>query len=170
MFNIDPSGKFKLVAKGYLAPPASCLTCGNGNCEEGYIDCGAYVDYYGQVYLCWFCAIQLAETFGCVIPEDVAKMEATLTEALNSRTALESELETANERLAAYSLLYGGLPVPSGTSDSPVSDADEDEPDTPLDFEGSDDGESVTPEPVTDVFHFGSQRNERSDSPRAFGF
>lgn len=170
MFNIDPSGKFKLVAKGYLASPASCLSCGNGSCEEGYIDTGSYVDYYGQVYLCWFCAIQLAETFGCVIPEDVAKMEETLTEALNSRTALEEELRVANERISAYSLIIGPISVPSEPSDNSASDVDEDEPDTSLDFEGSDDGESVTPEPVTDVFHFGSQRNERSDSPGAFGF
>lgn len=170
MFNIDPSGKFKLVAKGYLAPPASCLSCGNGSCEEGYIDCGSYIDYYGQVYLCWFCAIQLAETFGCVIPEDVAKMEETLTEALNSRAVLEEELRVANERISAYNLIIGPISVPSESSDSPASDGDEDEPDTPLDFEGSDDGEPVTPEPVTDVFHFGSQRNERSDSSPAFGF
>lgn len=170
MFNIDPSGKFKLVAKGYLAAPASCLTCGNGNCEEGYIDCGSYVDYYGQVYLCWFCAIQLAETFGCVIPEDVEKMEATLKEQMETTETLTMELETANARIGAYSLLFGVLPVPDGDSDSATDPESEESADAVVDAEGSVNGESVTEESVEDVFHFGPERDERSDATDPFRF
>lgn len=174
MFNIDPSGKIKLTAKGYLSPPSSCLVCGNGNCEEGYLDLGTYIDYYGQAYMCWFCVVQAAETISCVIPEDAAKMEAMMQEVVESRDSLAKELETANERINAYSIILGpiNLPVPvPGEFSSDSADPAQAELDfTELDSEGSTDGEPVTEEPVKDDIAFGPKRDERSDSSPAFGF
>lgn len=159
MYSDDPSGKFKSVAKGYLAVPGGCLACGNGTCEEGYVDLGTYIDYFGQAYLCYFCVEQIAEKIGCVIPGDLIKMEQAAAEQLSKNDDLTKQLGEANERLSAYITLVGtlpSLPVSDGSGSVPGGSDDEESADTPLDFEGSDDGEPVTEEPVKDPFYFGS--------------
>lgn len=100
--------------------PGKCAVCGHtgtNNTGDGtpvlFIDIGLDIDYYGRVYFCTTCAIQVMDTIGFITP--------TAAEALRQQIqSQESELITlrtqnAQLRSALGSLL--GQPDPSVLGD-----------------------------------------------------
>lgn len=90
-----PSDRVQVRQLGDLQHPGACALCGNGTCNRGYVDLDIYYDYEGQVYLCMFCAEDVAELIGALLPA-----QSTHLETLNSEIAVKlKELEAENERL-----------------------------------------------------------------------
>ena len=144
-------------SRAELQLPGSCYVCGSGNCDDGYVDFGTFVDYHGNFYLCVTCAEQLAETIGWIHPDifnQVTKGSADVRDQLRSteseladarreidslRVVLSSSLVAGNDfasskASAAFELQQQGIiPTPfaaatSGESESEESDSGKERP------------------------------------------
>lgn len=98
----DPSARMQVLSRGELNLPGTCYVCGNGTCEEGYLDFNTFIDYHGNFYLCMTCAVQAAETIGCFTPEQVALMNELGEKAAEKVKVLEQELANARPILDAF--------------------------------------------------------------------
>lgn len=103
----DPSARIQLRRIGELQMPATCYVCGSGNCEEGYLDFGTFVDYHGTFYLCMTCFEQSAAVAGFYSPEEVRTQVGDMEQVLAKNTELIAELEEANEYVASANKLLG---------------------------------------------------------------
>lgn len=120
MFTNTPSDRVQVVPLGRLQPPAACALCGSGNDQMGYIHTDVWYEYEGYVYFCLSnCARQLAEVFGCLLPEEAEILKAQATEIAETNKTLEAELNEARSRLSTFDsiiadgLASGALSVPS---------------------------------------------------------
>lgn len=106
MFEQGSSDKVRFLALGELPPPGSCLICGSGVREEGYVDLGFYMDYVGEALVCFTCVIQIGEVIGMMHPAEVGTLKQLSANMAEIITGLKSELAVSNERLAAYDLTF----------------------------------------------------------------
>jgi len=109
MFENGPSDRMQLRGVGELLPPGSCIVCGNGNCDKGYISPQVSLEWEGELYLCYYCVVQSAEIFGMMIPEEVAIIEQQNGMLNDQCAALRTELEENNERIRAYDVVLKPL-------------------------------------------------------------
>lgn len=93
-----PSDRVQVVQAGSLRAPGTCALCGSGTCELGYVDLDIYYDWEGNVYLCMWCAKQVAHVIGCLNPEESKHLEE-----LN--LSLVKELNETKERLNDYRVM-----------------------------------------------------------------
>ena len=98
----DPSARMQVLSRGELNLPGTCYVCGNGTCDDGYLDFGTFIEFHGNFYLCMTCAVQAAETIGCFTPEQVALMQKLGDEAAERVKELEQELENVRPIIAVY--------------------------------------------------------------------
>ncbi len=91
-----------------MVHPASCMVCGSGNCEEGYVNLGVFYEYEGTMYLCFNCLVQAAEIIGCLTPAEAKVNHELATDATSKNVELLEKLGVANERLAFYDGLVSG--------------------------------------------------------------
>jgi hypothetical protein len=89
----DPSGRFKIISVGMLMHPAACAVCGNGTCEQGYVDFGLAYDYEGSVYFCVLCAREIGEVVGQVTPEEVSLIQTIADSVAVENELLKAELD-----------------------------------------------------------------------------
>ena len=117
---IDPSARMQLRGRGDgLMHPASCMVCGNGNCEQGYVDTGVNFDYEGQMYLCVLCVSQAAETAG-MLGIELSRFLREQNESLAEKNAQVTELlRKTNDELEHYRALF---PSPVAADVSSVVD------------------------------------------------
>lgn len=157
-----PSDRVQLRNLGELMHPGSCALCGNGNCEEGYLDLGIYYDYEGQMYLCVPCLKQCANVIGMIPPEEVQLHLAAAEELAQRFEAQRNELINVRERLNAYDVVLAGV-----RSDLPVglAGAFQEPTDAPTLFstDGTVSGESESKESDQDEGPSDTVRSERSD-------
>lgn len=111
-----PDSKMQLRNVGELMHPACCAVCGNGACEEGYVDLGVYYDYEGQIYLCMTCINKdLVEVVGLLSKSEIEFLQEQSEELSVANKQLISSLEKANERLSHYDSLlaksFDSLPI-----------------------------------------------------------
>lgn len=121
----DNHGQFVLMqSPGAL--PGKCGGCGKATEPRGFIDTGFDADFYGVLYYCYECVLDMASKFGFVTPEVVEELK---------RRIGELEVETTNQRAAILGLedtVDGLLRVrDSGASDITVPA----QPDTPIEPE-----------------------------------
>lgn len=90
---------------GELLHPAQCMVCGNGTCEQGYLDLGVFFDFEGTMYLCFTCITQAGETAGMYTPEEMQLAESIGEKALGEVSALTSEVESLRESNNSLSFL-----------------------------------------------------------------
>lgn len=87
----NPSAKVQFSQVPQTAP-GQCAICGSGQDKNGFIDTGLDFDFWGRVFFCFNCGLQLAAVFGFISPLDYADLEAELD--FN-----KLELESANEEI-----------------------------------------------------------------------
>lgn len=101
----DPSARMQLRPAGELRMPAACAVCGNGTCEEGFLDLDCFVEFHGMVYLCMNCLIQAGEAAGMFTREQVEHLNGQMTMLLEQNEILTSELADANESVRSLNHL-----------------------------------------------------------------
>ena len=113
MFTNTPSDRMQFRGLGELPQPATCMVCGSGTYEEGYVDLGVWYDYVGNMLLCGTCLVQAAELIGCLTPGETETLKELASRAAAEADKYHTELNNALERLAIYDALFGDL-VSSG--------------------------------------------------------
>lgn len=128
------------------ALPNKCVGCGIGHDNDGkiqFIDTGQELDYYGVIYFCTSCFVEIAESLGFPAPEKWKLAEATIDNLTEYVVKLEGENEGLRD---AVNLLTGHRchePIPSPTSMEDEGGSENDGPISPTP-EGV---ESAEPEP-----------------------
>lgn len=97
----NPSAKIQFV-QITLTAPGICAICGSGQDENGFVDTGLDFDFWGRLYFCPQCTIQLAAVFGFISPLDYADLEAELD-------FKKLELENAHERIRLLEGIVDGV-------------------------------------------------------------
>lgn len=79
-----------------LVAPGKCIVCGAVDSEQGrtYIDFGFSIKFYGVVYFCSFCLVEIAEAVNFVKNEKYLAL-------LEKYEELKKALETSKERVRA---------------------------------------------------------------------
>ena len=145
---MDPSARIQLRARSELQPPGTCYVCGNGTCDDGYLDFGTFVDFHGSFYLCLTCATQLAEVIGWFSPAEVQTTQALMETLKTENESLMEELNYARPIVDAVRGLAAAKSS-SGALDSLVEDAQGHTDDAEASSEGQPDGEPDTPQPFS---------------------
>lgn len=100
---LTADSKFKI----YNYPPAlphKCIACGAGHpgdenigTKRAFIDTGMSEEFYGVIYICTLCFVEIANTFGYVSP----KQYAQLNDKFSDEHVLSKRLKQENEALRA---------------------------------------------------------------------
>lgn len=103
----DPSARMQLRSLGELIHPGSCMVCGSGNCDEGYIDLGVFFDYEGSQYLCKHCCYQAGETFGMYTPDEIRQTQELAEKLAAENSQLKAELADVRPVIDSLSNIFG---------------------------------------------------------------
>jgi hypothetical protein len=163
-----PDSKFQVRNAGQLMHPGSCLSCGSGTRQEGYIDLGTYFDYEGQMYLCAFCLEEAAEIFGMLSIAEAKFLREQSEKAALENEQLKEALTHANRRLRAYDDILDASFSRLRDSDVALEASDPNQPELDLndsgDVTGSVSGESEPTESTESGSGLtGSARSASSD-------
>ena len=114
MFDLEvksnPGSRMQIVGFDGLMHPATCMVCGSGNREGGYLRLGVYFDYEGEMYICIdFCLTELINTVGGLTRDEAVTVYTAANNALERVAQLEAELEYVNGRLVSYDALLSGI-------------------------------------------------------------
>lgn len=149
---IDPSGRFQLRSRGELQLPGSCMICGSGTKDEGYLDFGVFVDYHGTLYFCMTCLGEAAITAGFMSPEMTQEVNKTVEGKLTELAELKKELEDANNVINSLRILLSSKLVADPVTDDVGAVEPEvklvEQPDAPSPFAGTAGGKSKPAKPV----------------------
>lgn len=97
----NPSAKIQFVQITQTAP-GCCATCGSGQDKYGFVDTGLDAEFWGRVYFCSNCALEIAAVFGFISPGDYADLEAELDYG-------KLELEKMTEKADNFERILSGL-------------------------------------------------------------
>lgn len=81
------------VLTGPNMQPAKCVLCGAPGDGRPFIDIGCYLDWYGTVYFCGPCIVDIANHLGYISPSQAAVVEDNLTRALSENHILAESNE-----------------------------------------------------------------------------
>lgn len=106
-FATADSSRIRILDTPILAPGVCCI-CGAGrNDDRKYIDLGIDVDYIGVMYFCTFCMTELANTLGCLMPEQAQQLRDELDSA--RQTIINFQQEKAAVHGAVDAIRRTGL-------------------------------------------------------------
>lgn len=157
----DPSARMQLRTRGELQHPGSCMVCGSGVCDLGYVDLGVFYDYEGTMYLCHACVTQAAEIIGMFTPEQVESQRQLLDDLTSQNAQYKDELDRVRPVISALEHLKPPTVfIPDSVNDLVHEDPESvpavtsgDEPNLdsndPTVTEGSGSGEPEPEKPVT---------------------
>lgn len=104
-----PSDRVQLRSQSELRDPGSCALCGSGNCDEGYVDTGVWIDYHGNVYFCMNCMRQIVGTIRALTPEEAQELIDQSNSVLAENAELTKEVEELREYKRSVDNLLSGL-------------------------------------------------------------
>lgn len=152
---ISPQSRIQVIDVPILAPGV-CMVCGTAGVDDRkFIDFGKQVDWYGAVYLCSECIIEVARAIGFIpvaefdkLLEEYKKIQAdkgmTDAKAEGIQSALDVLFAGYNGGIVSIDEFVRG-PVSTVDKSSGVPESNEEpnkresETDEPSDVEGSDD-------------------------------
>lgn len=118
----DPSARMQLRSRGELRHPGSCMICGNGTNDDGYVDLGVFFDYEGTMYLDMTCALQIAVLIGCVTPDDIKIFQEAAEKAAKERDDLHKDLDNAQHHIDTVNALLRSKFLPGSVSPDNVGE------------------------------------------------
>jgi hypothetical protein len=76
-----------------IALPGKCSLCGASDNDDGrkYVDIGFELDFYGVIYFCTHCFIQIADSIGYIAPEVNEVIYNDMARHANRVSELEAE-------------------------------------------------------------------------------
>lgn len=157
----DPSARMQIRTRGELRHPGTCLECGSGTCDEGYLDLGVFFDYEGQMYLCKVCVFQAGETFGMYTPAEVESQQELNAKLMLENAHLTEELNNAAPIIDAWQRAIDAARAVSLSDDSSEQESEGSDSDAKGTPSGTENGEPVTEESVK-----GSERSGSGGAKR----
>lgn len=145
----DPSGRFQITATPD-ALPGHCFICRSSD-REAYIDLGVSEEFYGAVYICVgkdSCMDEFAHMSGYLRPDKYEKLVKDNERLEKENTQLIKEVSIWKKAIDEFNSMGYDISVPdslsSDSSDSPVSDIEDEKPgdDSGEDSLGTGEGES----------------------------
>lgn len=118
---VSLSGRFRLVPASEMQMPAKCVICGSHpSNDEGpkyiastsvneefqsvptgagdyYLDGSLVFEWYGSVYYCQSCTVEMSGLFGCLGPDLTRDLVAATVQLISQRDALLLEVEQLKE-------------------------------------------------------------------------
>lgn len=147
----DPSARMQLRTRGELQHPGSCMVCGSGVCDLGYVDLGVFYDYEGTMYLCHTCVTQAAEIIGMFTPEQVESQRQLLDDLTSQNAQYKEELDRVRPLVSAVEQLKSTVVSDLiGASDSVSDFVREESESLPADANGSESGIDSNDSAVTE--------------------
>lgn len=98
----DPSARMQVRSRGELMHPGTCMVCGSGTRDEGYLDLQVFFDYEGTMYLCHTCVTQAGETIGMFTPEQVQSQLSLLEQLTQENAKYKEELDNVRPIISAF--------------------------------------------------------------------
>ena len=95
----NPSGRVQRIGTGQLLPPGTCILCGTGQCDDGFIDIGVNVEWFGQIYFCAICGLEIGGSVGAYSSAEVNHINGLFNVAVEERNALKERLDGAESEL-----------------------------------------------------------------------
>lgn len=96
MGTVQSLGRFQLITNSSPpVAPGKCVVCGATSSDNSYIDFGFDLDFYGVVYFCNRCIIEIARLLGFIPPE---QWQVILDHNMESDNYI-GELEKKNKEL-----------------------------------------------------------------------
>lgn len=116
MFSL--TSRFREVTDGAYAIPGVCLICRSS--KSNMMDVDADFDYWGAVYICRDCVLEMAEKYGALSPERAKKLTDNLLK-------VEKILEAQTDRVISLQKVIDGfrafVSINQPGSDNPASDS-----------------------------------------------
>lgn len=82
--------------------PGDCVMCGASRTDDRqYIDIGLTVDFIGVIYFCTKCMQEVANTLGCLMPEQTKQLEDELDAARTRILEFETKDQALNDAIDA---------------------------------------------------------------------
>lgn len=106
-FATTESSRIKVLNTPLLAPGVCCICGASRSDDRQYIDLGIDVEYVGVMYFCTFCMTELANTLGCLTPEQSTQLQEELDAA--RQTIIDFQQEKAALDGAVDTLRRTGL-------------------------------------------------------------
>lgn len=120
----DNHGQFTLL-QAPSALPGKCTGCGRATDPRGFIDTGYDADFWGVIYYCYECVLDMASKFGFAGPDVVEQMQNRIgeleVETTSQRAAILGLEDTVDGLLRVRDSGASNITVPtqSDTSDKP---------------------------------------------------
>lgn len=114
--------KMQLVGRGDLVPPGTCMVCGSGNYDYGYIDMGVWFEFHGNAYLCLLCLAEAGNIVGMLTSEEAKRLAEQSGAIAKHNAVLTKELEEANARLRVFDDAMRSIADRSGSVSSITTD------------------------------------------------
>ena len=124
----DPSARMQVRSRGELRHPGSCMVCGNGTNDDGYVDLSVFFDFEGTMYLDMTCALELAELIGCVTPEQIKVFEQKVEDLAKKNDELRKELDNAQHHVDTVNALLRSSLLPGSDPASADLEVSEEQP------------------------------------------
>lgn len=118
---VNNLGRIQLVYGSPPALPGKCVVCGSVSCNDGFVDTGWEIDFYGVVY---FCANCIREVLGVVGYLPVDSFKELTRRLLEQRTKCEAlQIENEELRRGLDSLASVGWGIISGSDPNSSTDS-----------------------------------------------
>lgn len=102
------NARFQLVDRPLVAP-GKCAVC--GTTERAVVDFGAYVDWFGAIYLCVSCLAEAAATIGMVSANEHAEAVDSASQSFSTYLINHNLMVVDSEWYKRAADLFGGLPI-----------------------------------------------------------
>jgi hypothetical protein len=113
-------GRVRLVKGTPPCAPGKCVLCGDcGNKDSEFIDFGFELDFYGVIYFCQTCIIEISSVLDFVPKKQLEEVKDNLaraTFALDAMTAQVEELSSVINSLKRFDVILGD----SSSSEQPT--------------------------------------------------
>lgn len=102
------NARFQLMDRPLIAP-GKCAVC--GTTERAVVDFGAYVDWFGAIYLCVSCLAEAAATIGMVSADEYAEAQRVTNQSFSAYIEQNDLMVVDSEWYNRASDLFGALPI-----------------------------------------------------------
>lgn len=121
---VNNLGRIQLIHGSPPALPGKCVVCGAVQCDNGFVDTGWEIDFYGVVYFCANCIREVLAVVGFLPVDSFKELTRRLLEQRAKVEALQIENEELRRGLDSLASIGWGT-ISGSDSDSSGDSIDE---------------------------------------------